>query len=77
MQVFSYEFYKIFKSNYLVEHVQTAASDVLGYPYRRDIFYKINFGEMHSFLQHFGIHSFQIDFRRDFKCLQTVKAEKF
>ena len=33
MQVFSCEFYEISKNNYLVEHVQTAASDVLGYPY--------------------------------------------
>ena len=27
------EFSVIFKINYLVEHVQTAASDIFGYPY--------------------------------------------
>ena len=30
VQVFSCEFCKIFKNNYLVEHAQTAASDILG-----------------------------------------------
>ena len=37
----------MFKDNYLVEYVQIPLQD--------------HTGEMHSFLQHFGIHSFQSD----------------
>ena len=33
MQVYYCEFCVIFKNDYLVEHVQTVASDILGYPY--------------------------------------------
>ena len=33
VQVHSCEFCKIFKNDYFVEHVRTAASDILGYPY--------------------------------------------
>ena len=33
MQVDSCEFCYIFKNDYVVVHVQTAASDILGYPY--------------------------------------------
>ena len=28
-----------------------------------DVLYKVHIEEIHSFLQHFGIHLFQIDFR--------------
>ena len=55
MQVHSSEFWdKIFKNDYLVVHLRTAATDILC---------KIHIKEMHSFLQHFGIYSFQINFR--------------
>ena len=43
-------------------HVRTIASDIL-IPLRRNILYKVHIKEMHSFLQDFGIHSLQIDFR--------------
>ena len=35
----------------------------LGISLRRGILCKVHIEEMNSFLQHFGIHSFQIDFR--------------
>ena len=35
----------------------------LGISLRQDILYKVHIEEVHSFLQHFGIHTFQIDFR--------------
>ena len=63
MQVHSSEFWdKIFKNDYLVVHLRTAATDILGYPCV-DILCKVQIKEMHSFLQHFGIYSFQINFR--------------
>ena len=49
----------MFKNDYLGKHVHTAASDIL----RRGIFCKVHIEEVHSFLQHFDIHLFQIDFR--------------
>ena len=51
----------IFKSDYLVEHVSIVASDIFGYPYV-GISCKVHIEEI-SFLQHFGTHWFQINFR--------------
>ena len=33
VQVHSCEFYGMFKTDYVVAHVRTATSDILGYPY--------------------------------------------
>ena len=63
VQVSSYEFCKNFKNDYLVEHLRTAVSDTLGYHNRQVILCKVHIEEIHNFLQHFGIHTFQIDFR--------------
>ena len=65
------EFYCVISKNgYLVEHVQTVASDILGYTCVGYLL-QVHTEEMQSFLQHFGTHSFQINFRvlRNFKGL--------
>ena len=56
------EFCVIFKNDYLAEHVQTVASDTWDIP-TWGISCKVHIVEMHSFLQHFGTHSFQTNFR--------------
>ena len=63
VQVRYCEFYCVIsKSGYLVEHVQTVASIILGYNYVGCLLW-VHTEEMQSFLQHFGTHSFQINFR--------------
>ena len=63
VQVRYCEFYCVISKNgYLVEHVQTVASDILGYTCVGYLL-QVHTEEMQSFLQHFGTHSFQINFR--------------
>ena len=60
----SFEFWREVVKNYLVAHVRTAATDIhFGISLRKNILCEVYNEGMHSFLQHFGIYSFQIDFR--------------
>ena len=56
----SYEFCEIFKKDCLLVNWRFW---YLGIYLRRDILFQVHIDEMHSFLQHFGIPLFQIDFR--------------
>ena len=62
VQVHYFEFCVISKTDYLVEHVQTVASDILGYPYVGYLLQGSYWGNA-QFSQTFGTHSFQINFR--------------
>ena len=80
-------FCNIFTNKYCLEHVWTAASDlsslVFGKFLTRIIFCTIHIVAMFRFLQHFGIYSFQIDYRILYKLgaylepYQTFKMELF
>ena len=52
----------ISKNDYLVEHVQTVTSNISEYLYE-GISCEVRIEKMHTFLQYFGTHSFQVNIR--------------
>ena len=64
IQVFSFEFCKTFKNNYFAEHLRLNASELSSSVFlTRDTFCKIQIVAMHSFIKHFRINAFYVEFR--------------